>query len=161
MQQSRTQVEDLRLEGERRLKYKGTARINLDVLHFKWNQPRELNSRHVENLKERFRKEGCRRLPVRKHVPAIIDQQCLDAVMRDSGVPGDQLLTNPPNEYPELVFPRGFQLECLHGRHRIQAGREFLSPRDKWWTVDLYLSGKIRALTRDKLTTPCQISTPT
>ncbi|KAL5345257.1 hypothetical protein ACLOAV_009627 [Pseudogymnoascus australis] len=63
--------------------------------------------------------------------------------MRDSGVAGHQLLTNPPNEssqYPELVFPRGFQLECLHGRHRIQAGREFLSPRDKWWTVDLYLS---------------------
>ncbi|KAL5354472.1 hypothetical protein ACLOAV_000561 [Pseudogymnoascus australis] len=143
MQQSRTQVEDSRLEGERRLKYKGTARISLDVLHFKWNQPRELNSRHVEDLKERFRKEGCRRLPVRKHVPAIIDQQCLDAVMRDSGVAGHQLLTNPPNElsqYPELVFPRGFQLECLHGRHRIQAGREFLSPRDKWWTVDLYLS---------------------
>jgi hypothetical protein len=35
----------------------------------------------------------------------------------------------------------GYQLECLHGRHRIQAGREFLSPRNKWWAVDLYLAG--------------------
>jgi hypothetical protein len=77
---------------------------------------------------------------------AIIDQEYLDAAMHQSGIAADDMLTNDeadkPPEYPELLFPQGFQLECLHGRHRIQAAREFLSPKDKWWTVDLYLSGK-------------------
>ena len=45
-------------------------------------------------------------------------------------------------EYPELVFPNGYRLECLHGQHRIQAAqRIFLPARDKWWTVALYLTG--------------------
>jgi hypothetical protein len=59
------------------------------------------------------------------------------------------LLSNPRDRYPELVFPGGYQLECLHGRHRIQAGREFLSPRDKWWAVDLYLAGIIKISFKD------------
>ncbi|OBT51206.1 hypothetical protein VE04_07718 [Pseudogymnoascus sp. 24MN13] len=47
-------------------------------------------------------------------------------------------ITAEPN-YPLLEFPTGFRLECLYGRHRIEAGREFLHPGDNWWTVDLYL----------------------
>lgn len=35
----------------RRLKYQGTARIRLEVLHFRWDRPRELDSKHVEYLK--------------------------------------------------------------------------------------------------------------
>lgn len=147
MRQSRAQIEERRLEGERELKFKGTARISLDVLHFKQDQPRELNSKHVEYLKECFQKEGCRRLQLSRHIPAIIDQQCLDATMRKSGVSAHQLLNRPSEtpDYPQLLFPGDFQLECLHGRHRIQAAKEVLSTWDKWWTVDLYLSGKIRA----------------
>ncbi|KAL5331286.1 hypothetical protein ACEPPN_000816 [Leptodophora sp. 'Broadleaf-Isolate-01'] len=43
------------------------------------------------------------------------------------------------NGYPMLKFPTSCQLECLHGRHRIEAAREFLLPTDRWWVVDLYL----------------------
>lgn len=42
--------------------------------------------------------------------------------------------------YPELVFPAGYQVECLHGRHRIQAAKELGLD---WWTVDLYLAGRL------------------
>ena len=48
--------------------------------------------------------------------------------------------------YPELAFPDGYQLECLHGKDRIQAAREFLSPRNKWWRVDLYPKGIINTV---------------
>jgi hypothetical protein len=44
----------------------------------------------------------------------------------------------PQGGYPELVFPAGYQVECLHGRHRIQAAKELGL---EWWTVDLYLAG--------------------
>ncbi|KFY64740.1 hypothetical protein V496_03055 [Pseudogymnoascus sp. VKM F-4515 (FW-2607)] len=141
MQQSQVQNEDSLLEGERRLKYKGTARISLDVLFFRQDQPRESNKRQADFLVDCFRKEGCHRLPFCNHVPAIIDQESLDAAMQRLGKTADALLTNNEvPDYPLLEFPTSFHLECLHGRHRIEAGREFLDPGDDWWTVDLYLS---------------------
>ena len=98
----------------------------------------------MEYLKQCFKKEGCRPLEVPHHIPALIDQERLDAAILASGISAKDLLSNPRDRYPELVFPGGYQLECLHGRHRIQAGREFLLPRDKWWAVDLYLAGMIK-----------------
>ncbi|ELR07358.1 hypothetical protein GMDG_08373 [Pseudogymnoascus destructans 20631-21] len=141
MQQSRAQNEDSMLEEERRLKYKGTARISLDVLFFRQDQPREYSQRQADFLMDCFQKEGCHRVPLCNHVPAIIDHESLDAALQRLGGTADDLLTNDedPN-YPLLEFPTGFHLECLHGWHRIEAGREFLHPGDHWWTVDLYLS---------------------
>jgi hypothetical protein len=147
MRQARAQEEDSRLETKRRLKYKDTARIRLELLHFLEDEPKKIDPKHVETLKRYFRKYDYRRLKVRNHVPAVIDQQCLDAATRASGISTTQLLgDNPQNRYPELILPGGHRLECLHGRHRIQAGREFLSPSEKWWTVDLYLAGTIMRL---------------
>ncbi|OBT39549.1 hypothetical protein VE00_09472 [Pseudogymnoascus sp. WSF 3629] len=141
-----TQVDDQRLEGEKRLKFKGTAKISLDVLYFKQNQPRQLNLKHVEYLKECFQNEGCHRLPLCRHIPAKIDQWCLDATIKKSGVSARQLLSTAKRagettDYPKLIFPSDIQVECLHGRHRIEALKKSrLLPEDMWWTVDLYLS---------------------
>ncbi|KFY78644.1 hypothetical protein V499_02247 [Pseudogymnoascus sp. VKM F-103] len=128
------------LEEERQLKFKGTARISLDVLLFRQDQPREYSKKQADFLVDCFQKEGCHRAPLYNHVPAIINQESLDAALQRFGGTADNLLTNneAPN-YPLLEFPTGFHLECLHSRHRIEAGREFLHPRDDWWTVDLYL----------------------
>jgi len=41
--------EELRLETEKEIKYKGTARIRLKWLHFRWNEPGKLD---VTNLRE-------------------------------------------------------------------------------------------------------------
>jgi hypothetical protein len=141
MWRSQTQ-QDSRLEVERRHTFKGSARISLDVLSFQPRKHRDIDRKHIEYLKRCFRQDECRRLEVRNHVEAEIDQQMLDNILHDCRVTAQELLTNRPNGYPWLSFPEGFQLECLHGQHRIQAAREFLLPTDKWWTVDLYTSGK-------------------
>jgi hypothetical protein len=143
MRQALAQLEDSKIERERRRTYRGTARVRLEALHFRRNRPRELDRKHVEYLKRCFRKDGCRRLPKENHISAVIDQEHLDRAIRGSEISQADLLTNQPHHYAELVFPSGYQLECLHGQHRIQAAREveILSPIDKWWTVDLYLAG--------------------
>ncbi|KAG9241126.1 hypothetical protein BJ878DRAFT_558879 [Calycina marina] len=127
-----------RLATEGREKYQGTARIKLEVLHFPQNEPRELDRKNVERLKGYFKKGQCHRVG-RNHIPAVIDQSQLSEVLRDSNVSVKTLLSNT-DPHAMLRFPAGSQLQCLHGRHRIQAAREFLTPRESWWTVDLYLS---------------------
>ena len=143
MRQTQAREEELKLEAERRIKYKGTCRIKLEMLYFRWNEPRELDTKNVEKLKACFRKSGCRRLLVQNHIPAIIDEQCLNTAIQSSGITAAMLTNNYEKEYPELILPATYQLLCLHGRHRIQAAKEYLSPRDKWWTVDLYLAGEM------------------
>ncbi|PVH68509.1 hypothetical protein DL98DRAFT_630594 [Cadophora sp. DSE1049] len=142
MSPSQIQAEDSRLEAERRRTFRGSARVSLDALHFQQYKHRDLDTKHIEYLKGCFRTDRCRRSEARNHIEAEIDQQILDVALRDSNVTARELLTNQPNGCPQLVFPQDFQLECLHGQHRIQAAREFLLPTDKWWTVDLYTSGQ-------------------
>ena len=130
---------------EGRLEYRGVARVHLDDLEFQQplgSDPIKSDPRRVEYLKRRFQKEGCDRLPVLRHIPVIIDQQSLDAAMRDSCVSAQRLL-KAASPYPYLAFPKGFQLRYIHGLHRIEAGREILSGNERWWTVDLYLSGRL------------------
>ena len=73
MWQAQVQQEDIRLEAERRVKYRGTACIKLEALHFQRGESRELDKGHVEYLKQCFKKEGCRPLEVSHHIPAVID----------------------------------------------------------------------------------------
>jgi hypothetical protein len=136
-----TRNEERELDTERRIKFKGTARVSIESIYFERNRSHELDIRHVETLKDHFRANGCHRLEVRNHIPAIIDQQDLDVALEAAKTSAEELLNRPAKYYRELVFPVR-SLECLHGRHRIEAGRDFLSPCDSWWTVDLYLRGK-------------------
>ena len=130
------------LEEERWKKFKGTVRVALEVLNFERDQAKDLDVKQVIYLKECFKDDACRRLELQNHIPALIDHHLFATVAAASGISAEDLLDKKPPEYPELVFPHGFKLKCLRGRHRIQAGREFLAPGDRWWTVDLYLSGK-------------------
>ncbi|PVH67371.1 hypothetical protein DL98DRAFT_600583 [Cadophora sp. DSE1049] len=139
MLQSRARAKESKLDVKRRLKYLGAARVSLDVLRLYWdgtNVRREPSRQHVEILAECFHKEGCHRLKLHNHIPAKISQDYLDSALRNSSVSAHQLL----NGVPELTFPDDYKLDYLHGLHRIEAAREFLSETDKWWTVDLYLS---------------------
>lgn len=139
MQQIQALDKELTLEKEKSIKYKGTARIKLEWLHF---EEKLLDIKHVQDLQSRFQKD-CRRLDTRNHVPAIIDEQDLACALRVSGILSEMLPINAQHEFPELSFWPGYQLECLHGRHRIQAAKQALLPSDKWWTVDIYLAGMI------------------
>ena len=103
MPQNRIGEQDRQLKAERRVKYRGTARIGLEWLHFHSEKRRELDRRNVERLKTIIRKD-CRRLDVHNHIQALVEQEHLDVALRISRV---ELLSHPP---PELVFPPSYQL---------------------------------------------------
>ena len=153
MQQAQAHVEDLRLDTERRLTCKGSALVRFEYLN--WNvyirrnkSKKRPDPERIERVKRIFRREGCLPRRVEHHIPAVIDQGRLDAALEDSRrkgrwkgitLPSNHATINSQDEYPELEFPGG--IECLRGRHRIEAGKVWLPPTEKWWIVDLYLSG--------------------
>jgi hypothetical protein len=129
------------LATEKSIKYKGTASIKIEVLHFPYEESREPDKKDIERLKKLFRGQGAvSRLDLRNHVLATIDQQELVDAMAASGVSAESMLADPRDGYPELDFPACYRLACLHGRHRVLEGAEILPPGDKRWTVDLYLN---------------------
>ena len=153
MQQAQANVEDSRLDTERRLIFKGSALVRFEYLN--WNEyikrneaKRRPDQDHVDRVKRVFRKAGCRPLESIHHIPVVVSQQQLDAALAEArrrgrwkadALPSNYATINSQDGYPELEFPGG--IECLHGLHRVQAGKEWLQPAEKWWIVDLYLSG--------------------
>ncbi|KAJ5142480.1 uncharacterized protein N7515_001267 [Penicillium bovifimosum] len=130
--------QEVRLATERRLKYIGTAKVNISHIQFDPPLPRDLDLKNLERLRGIFRKNSCRRLDVDNHIPAIVSQHDLTDALRKANVPQQSLLTNDAHQIPRLKFSAG-QLRGLHGRHRVQAGAEVLPPADRWWIIDLYL----------------------
>lgn len=132
---------ELRLARERRLKFQGTAKINISQISL----PSEYKPDNVERLRRIFDSEDCDRLSLPNHVVATISREHLMSALSGSEVNANALMSQSPDSYVALEFPIG-QVTCLHGQHRLRAGREFLAPYDRWWTVDLYLDGGSRFL---------------
>lgn len=132
--------EEHRLAAETSIKYRGTACIELEALTFAY----EADEKNVMRLKKFFKKNGCNRLDVRNHVPAVISQEQLDIAIRNSKTTAKALMNgcHTRDSFVELKFPINFRLQCLHGSDRVQAATEVLSPADKHWIVDLYLEGR-------------------
>ena len=138
MRQRRVERYKAELEAERRVKFKGTARIRLECLDF----PKYGRNENSERLKLCIEYGGCHRLGSQYHVIAVIDQSLLDNAIQAANTSQAALLSNAQNQWPALRLPPGVQLHCLRGWDRLRAGWELLSPKDRWWTVDLYRSGK-------------------
>ncbi|KAI9855635.1 MAG: hypothetical protein M1813_009681 [Trichoglossum hirsutum] len=128
-----------KLAGDRAASFRGTAIVRFEFLQFGAEGSRELNSKNVETLKKIFENGGCSPLEPRHHIPAIINQNNLNSAIKSSGISSSELLDNPRAKPPELKFPLNYRLQCLHGQHRIEAGREALPLEEKWWAVDIYL----------------------
>ena len=90
-----------RFAAERRIKYRGTASVHLEVLHFAC----EKDEGNVARLKNFFRKNGCDRLDIQNHLPAIINQEQLDAAIRLSETSAEALMGHPRDNYTEPNFP--------------------------------------------------------
>jgi hypothetical protein len=136
---------ETQIAAERRLKFWGTAKVNLDEICFNSQSNRQIDRKNVDRLCRIFREEGCRNLALAHHIPAIVPPERLAATLRRANVSRHALLTNPESEMPHLRFQPG-QLQGLHGRHRIATGLEVLSPAHRWWAVDIYSDGIISLL---------------
>ncbi|CCD42643.1 hypothetical protein BofuT4_P074450.1 [Botrytis cinerea T4] len=141
MRRSRVVDEEIKLEAQRHLKYRGIAWVRLENLNFPLKDSRELDSKNVERLKELFQKDTIRRLDSKNRIPAEIDEVDLNEAIRISNTSAESLMHSRDDNPPFLKLPPNYQLTCLHGRHRILAAREILPSIDSWWTVDLYLTG--------------------
>lgn len=80
-------AENLVYRGRRGLKYQGTAKVSLEEIQFDPLLPRNLDPKNLERLGQIFRKDHCRRLDVKNHVPAITSRQDLHDALELSGVP--------------------------------------------------------------------------
>lgn len=110
---------------------------------------RDIDKKNIDRLKNIFDEQQCLQAEPERHVPAIVSMTDLARAIEFTASPSvsiEKLLDNP-KELPVLLkFPPGVHIECLTGKHRIQAAKECttLKPSQKWWIVDLYLNGKCR-----------------
>ena len=103
MQQIQVERQEVTLEVERRIKFKGTAHIRLECLNFHSNEPQE----NMERLKLCFQHEGCYRLECQYYVPAVVDLQHLNLAVQSFNTSHEALLSNVQDQWPELHFPSG------------------------------------------------------
>ena len=117
--------------------FRGKAKVRITKLKFDDEriscQP--LRPDNVSRLVKIFSLEGCFRLDPEHHVPCLISEHILNTSLHNSGLNPEDLLE--PGEPPSLNLGE-HSLLCLHGRHRIEAAKQFLEPFEEWWIVDLY-----------------------
>jgi hypothetical protein len=136
---------EVALANERRLKFQGVAKVNLDEICFDSQSNRQLDRKNVERLCKIFREEGCQHLAVEHRIPAIVSQRGLATALAAANISAHTLQSHRESDVPHLRFPAG-QLHGLHGRHRVAAGLDVLLPSTRWWAVDIYLDGKVPRL---------------
>ena len=130
------------IEEERKQLFYGSARIDLDALTFDTSPAYQPNEPNIERLLSTFQRSGCLRLHPQYHVPAVITKEQLDEAITTAASSQDSLLHHDPSRWPILIFPDGFRVQCLHGRHRTEAAKRYLSVNDRWWVVDFYAPSK-------------------
>lgn len=132
---------DLHLCTERNRVYKGRAKVEIRWLSFTddWERgTRPLDPKNVARLAKIFDLEGCFRREPEHYVPALINLQALEEALTLANHNAGELFA--VTEEP-VSLPLSNSLICLHGRHRLEAAKQYLEVGDKWWVVDLYLDG--------------------
>ncbi|KAL4960565.1 uncharacterized protein BDV14DRAFT_192865 [Aspergillus stella-maris] len=134
-----TQVNDGQLAQERISKFRGTARVYINEIVPHPSIARDLDPKNVKRLSDIFTKDQCRRLDIGNHITGVVSEHDLAVAIQRAGVTMDYLRTCRQDKFPLLHFELG-QLQCLHGQHRLAAGKNYLVPMEQWWTVDIYLN---------------------
>jgi hypothetical protein len=133
-----------KIAAERLLQWKGSAQVKIALLRFPGNneKSREVDVQHTKKLTKLLESENEQNIwQFRNRIPAVVDQHQLEEALAASGISAERLMDT--RDCPELDFPTGFQLECLHGQHRIKAAAR-INPNSRW-TVDFYLAGQTSA----------------
>ncbi|KAL6717753.1 hypothetical protein ACLMJK_003838 [Lecanora helva] len=122
---------------EKQPNFRENAKVHLK--HLLFNDSSTLDPKNFHRLLQIFRLEGCLRLDLQRHVPAIIHAQTLVNSLHASGVTSEALSRR--NSSPMITFPAGFLLTCLHRKHRIATAKAAVLRGDIWWAINLYLEG--------------------
>jgi hypothetical protein len=139
MSRRRFNEQERRLAVELNAKFRGSASIKIEVLHFPENGKTD-NEKTTERLKKLFRKQkGCHDWEIFDRVPVVIEQRQIDEALARAGISSAQLL-EARDGHIELDFPADVHLRCLRGRHRVLAAPGTLPLNGRRWTVDLFLS---------------------
>ncbi|KAI0398861.1 hypothetical protein F4802DRAFT_591745 [Xylaria palmicola] len=128
------------LNAEISSKFQGTAKISLDCLFF--DPEGEVNKEKTNRLVEIFKLEGCDRLSDSHALPGNITADLLSASLQQSNLSTADLRGSEP---PVLRLPVGTHVSCLHGRHRVEALRQWRH-LSSWWTVKLYVDLSPKAI---------------
>ncbi len=119
-----------------------SARIDVDTQHFIGLCFREIQREELGSIAGFYKCESCICMDSGYHVPAAIGQEVLSNTLLNADSSVNALLSRDSCRRPKLTFPSGFWPHYLHGRHRIEAGRQYLRSHDHWWVVDLHVNGK-------------------
>ena len=119
-------------------RYLGTVKVNFNSLQF--IDGREIDPAIVAKLKRVYTKNECRRYDPENFIQALVSASQLRKALRASGFSqGSLKAPSQDGSFKSLQFPHEEKVNCLDGRHRIQAGKEFLPSNDQWWTIVLVL----------------------
>lgn len=100
---------------------------------------RRLEPKNVTRLVKRLRQEGCLRRDPQRYIAAIISRDVLLSALHRSN--RELVDLEAPGE-PHFLDLGKDTLQCLHGKHRIEAAKQCLDPFDDWWIINLYAPGK-------------------
>ena len=137
---TQTVTQSQRIEKERLYRCLGTVSVSLDFLSFPHST--DLDLENVDRLEKLFRDDGaCRPHAAYNRIPALINNRDLQQCLSLSGISAGDLTPCDSRVYPDLSIPAGLHLECLRGRHRIEAASRVLAGGRRKWVVDLYPPG--------------------
>lgn len=127
--------QERRLHKEKVEKYRGTFKIWLQHLlaEDEGINPRQTDPKNVARLLKIYQIDGCHRLDPQHYVPVVIEDERTYLTQSSSG--------SSSESPPFLQIDDDRKLKYLHGHHRLQAAKLFLSPADAWWTANLYSEG--------------------
>lgn len=121
------------VSGARQLAFRGFVRVNLDDLSFVHDSHRGLDERNVARICRIFELEGCQRLDEHHFVDVVIGH--------DQALDEHRVTERPIPHWPDLPLIVCGKLECLNGRHRIQAAKLHLPPNERWWIARVFIEG--------------------
>lgn len=113
----------------------GFARVRLQNLEL--DPMKHVKANRVERLVRDFKLVGCKNGDIAHAVPMAVDPATLRTALAHANL-APSALYDIRESCPELHFPDAEKFRIFYGDHRLQAGKEFLPVRDRWWSVSLY-----------------------
>jgi len=98
MQQKIAHKQEKRLAKKKQVKFRETAQVRLEVLHFFNTKTRKLDQEKIKLLKFCFQSEDCNRYSCKNHVLKVIAQQDLQKATKNIEESSVILLSNVQNE---------------------------------------------------------------